>query len=59
MCPNPGEPQAFHAKGKNPGDYWAIPSETRRLGAVLGVSGVVKVPSGGDGKDIRREDRRE
>lgn len=32
--------------GKTPGDYWTIPSETRRLGAVLGVSGAVKVPGG-------------
>ena len=46
MCPNPGEPQAFHANGKNPGDYWTIPSETRTLGAVLGVFGAVKVPGG-------------
>jgi len=46
MCPNPGEPQAFHSKGKNPGDHWTVPSETRTLGAVLGVSGAVKVPGG-------------
>jgi DNA modification methylase len=46
ICPNPGEAQAFHAKGKNPGDFWTIPAETRTQGAVLGVSGVVKVPGG-------------
>lgn len=46
MCPNPGEPQSFHAKGKNPGDFWTIPSETRKLGAILGISGAVKVPGG-------------
>jgi DNA modification methylase len=66
-CPNPGEPGAFHPKGKNPGDFWTIPSETRRLGAILGSSGVVKVPGGagwtghppgGQARIIREKDPR-
>ena len=45
-CPNPGEPQSLHSNGKNPGDYWSVASETRRLGAIIGKSGIVKVPGG-------------
>jgi len=46
LCPNPGEPQSAHPLGKNPGDFWTIPSETRTLGAILGQEGAVKVPGG-------------
>lgn len=46
--PQPLATQAFHDLGRNPGDYWSIPVETRRLGAILGDSEAVKVP-GGDG----------
>ena len=31
---------------KNPGDVFQIPSETRTMGAILGVQGAVKVPGG-------------
>ena len=46
LCPNPGEPQSAHPLGKNPGDFWAIAAETRTLGAIIGKTGVVKVPGG-------------
>jgi DNA modification methylase len=46
LPPNPGEFQSLHSKGRNPGDYWHIPPETRTLGALLGSQGVVKVPGG-------------
>lgn len=36
----------LHGKGKNPGDYWPTSPETRRLGAILGLSGATKVPGG-------------
>ncbi|NUQ09527.1 MAG: site-specific DNA-methyltransferase [Phycisphaerae bacterium] len=44
--PHPGEPGSMHPRGKNPGDFWEIPAETRTLGAILGVRGAVKVPGG-------------
>ena len=46
LAPNPEEPQAFHPLGKNPGDCWTIPTETRTMGAIVGQHGVVKVPGG-------------
>ncbi len=46
MPPHPGQPQSMHPLGKNPGDFWTIPSETRTLGALMGRTGAVKVPSG-------------
>ena len=66
-CPKPGEPGAFHHKGKNPGDYWTIPSETRKLGAIIGEQGAVKDPVGagwighpvgGEARIIREQDPR-
>lgn len=66
-APEPGEPNAFHPAGKNPGDYWTVPSETRSLGAIVGKRGAVKVPGGagwvghppgGEARIIRRRDRR-
>lgn len=44
--PHPGQAQALHPKGKNPGDYWTLPTETRSLGALTGQHGAVKVPGG-------------
>jgi len=41
-----GGPNAFYPKGKNPGDYFVIPAETRTLGAIIGERGAVKVPGG-------------
>ena len=38
--------QGLHPLGKNPGDVFTIPSETRTLGAITGVKGAVKVPGG-------------
>ena len=32
--------------GKNPGDVFEIPPETRKMGAIIGDSGAVKVPGG-------------
>ncbi len=46
MPPNPGEPGSHHPQGKNPGDYWVIPAETRSLQALIGAAGAVKVPGG-------------
>ena len=46
LPPNPGETQAFHDQGRNPGDYWSIAPETRSLGAMTGDQGCVKVPGG-------------
>lgn len=44
--PRGGEEGSMHPLGKNPGDFWTIPAETRTLGAILGPSGAVKVPGG-------------
>ncbi len=46
LPPSPGEANAMHPRGKNPADYWSISPETRSLGAMIGVRGAVKVPSG-------------
>jgi len=35
-----------HPLGKNPGDVFEIGAETRTLGAIIGLSGAVKVPGG-------------
>lgn len=44
--PKGGEPGSMHPKGKNPGDFYSVPAETRTWGAILGKSGAVKVPGG-------------
>ncbi|GAG97859.1 unnamed protein product, partial [marine sediment metagenome] len=36
----------FNPLGKNPGDVFEIPSETRTLGAILGTGNAVKTPGG-------------
>ena len=46
LCPNPSERQAFHPMGKNPGDFWSISPEMRRLGDIIGFPGVTKTPYG-------------
>ena len=57
----------MHPLGKNPGDFWPIPTETRSLGAMTGQSGAVKVPggagwvghvAGGQARIIREQDPR-
>lgn len=67
LPPHPGEPGSMHPKGKNPGDFWRVPSETRTLGAILGEKGIVKVPGGqgwtghpegGEARILREEDPR-
>lgn len=67
LPPLPGEPDAMHAKGKNPGDFWSTATETRRQGAILGTSGAVRVrggsgwtghPAGGQARMIRERDPR-
>ncbi|QNN23340.1 site-specific DNA-methyltransferase [Planctomycetales bacterium ZRK34] len=67
LPPHPGEPGAYHPQGKNPGDHWLIPQETRTLGALIGQAGVVKVPggagwaghpAGGMARIVRENDRR-
>lgn len=44
--PRGGEPGSLHPAGKNPSDYWTVPTETRSLGAIIGQRGAVKVPGG-------------
>lgn len=65
--PEPLPFQAYHPLGRDPGDYWPIPVETRRLGAILSDSGAVKVPGGsgwvghpdgGAARIAREQDRR-
>lgn len=67
MPPNPGQPQSMHPLGKNPGDFWTIPSETRTLGELTGQRGAVKVPGGqgwlghapgGQARIVREQDPR-
>jgi len=67
MLPSNRETNGLHRLGRNPGDYWTIPSETRTLGALIGVRGAVKVPGGagwlghvegGQARIIREQDRR-
>jgi len=41
-----GSPIVDFDKGKNPGDIIHTPTETRTLGAILGVKGAIKVPGG-------------
>ena len=41
-----GSPTVDFDKGKNPGDIIHTPTETRTLGAILGVKGAIKVPGG-------------
>ena len=63
----PDTAAAFHSSGKNPGDHWSVPAETRTLGAILGTSGAVKVPGGagwtghppgGQARIVREQDPR-
>lgn len=67
LPPLPGEPNARHVKGKNPGDFWSLATETRRQGAILGASKAVRVrggsgwtghPGGGQARVIRERDPR-
>ena len=67
LPPRPGEAHALHALGKNPGNHWTIPPETRSLGAIVGARGVVKVPggsgwtghpAGGEARIVREHDPR-
>ncbi len=67
LPPRAGEPHSLHRSGKNPGDYWIVPAETRPLGAIVGRSGAVKVPGGsgwvghppgGEARIIRERDPR-
>lgn len=41
-----GSPIVDFDKGKNPGDIIHTPTETRTLGAILGIKGAIKVPGG-------------
>ncbi len=65
--PNPGGPHSAHSLGKNPGDFWSITPEMRRLGDIIGVKGALKVPqdngwigraAGGAARTIRENDPR-
>ncbi|MCG3132749.1 MAG: hypothetical protein FLDDKLPJ_03615 [Phycisphaerae bacterium] len=67
LPPHPGEPGSMHPRGKNPGDFWAIPAETRSLGTILGEKGIVNVPggkgwtghpAGGEARILREHDPR-
>lgn len=46
LGPAPAGPRGFHGLGKNPGDCWSIPPESRSMGAIAGPRGAVRVPGG-------------
>ena len=67
MPPTVNDRNGLHRNGRNPGDFWTVPSETRTLGALIGTRGAVKVPGGagwfghgpgGQARIVREQDPR-